>query len=149
MIELLIKSSVAIALAQVFYKLVLQQESYFATNRFYLLSCIVQAFALPYLSLLKIVEQQGYLARIFQKHASEEGVSKMAFSERNVSTPVIKQKTESSLPLKERGFNPVVTTPSEVKPTAETHQPERLVTDPEGSLETEPSINQNFQKRFL
>lgn len=144
MIELLLKSSVAIGLALVFYKLVLQQESFFATNRVYLLTCIVLAFALPYISLPKMVEQQGYLERIFQKNASEEEVSKMNFLEGNNSVPVFESSSEASLPLKENEFkdiNPVITTPSEVR------QKDQLEQSPVAATETsitETAVYQNM-----
>ncbi|MBF9255781.1 M56 family metallopeptidase [Pontibacter sp. 172403-2] len=67
MIELLLKASFAIGIALLFYKLLLQQESFFTANRLYLLGCIALAFALPYVSLPKLVSQQGVLATIFEQ----------------------------------------------------------------------------------
>ena len=45
MIELLFKASLAIGITLLFYRLLLQQESFFATNRLYLLGCLFLAFA--------------------------------------------------------------------------------------------------------
>lgn len=72
MVELLIKASIAIAISLLFYKLVLQQESFFATNRLYLLSCICLAFVLPFISLPKLIEQQGYLSSLLDKQKAEK-----------------------------------------------------------------------------
>lgn len=72
MTELLLKASLAIAIGLLFYKLFLQQESFFATNRIYLLVCLVLAFTLPNITLPKLVEQQGYLSAVFQPEPSAE-----------------------------------------------------------------------------
>lgn len=130
MIELLFKSSVAIGLALVFYKLVLQQESFFATNRLYLLSCLVLAFALPYISLPKMVDQQGYLEKIFQKSPLEEEASKTAFSKAIVSAPALENTFAVPLPDQEIQIAPPAISASEVIETEETKQPETAVAEP-------------------
>jgi hypothetical protein len=67
MIELLLKASFAIGIAFLFYKLLLQQESFFATNRLYLVGCIAMAFVLPFINLPPLVSQQGYLSTMFEQ----------------------------------------------------------------------------------
>ncbi|PRY07299.1 beta-lactamase regulating signal transducer with metallopeptidase domain [Pontibacter ummariensis] len=74
MIEILLKASFAIGIAFLFYKLLLQQESFFTANRIYLIGCIALAFVLPFVSLPKLVDQQGYLQTLFQEHAAREKV---------------------------------------------------------------------------
>lgn len=66
MIEYLLKVSFVIGIALLFYKFVLQQESFFSTNRFYLIGCVVLAFALPFVALPKLITHQGYFSSIFQ-----------------------------------------------------------------------------------
>ena len=80
MIELLLKSSLAIGIALLFYKLVLQQESFFATNRLYLLGCLLLAFALPFINLPKLVAQQGYLSSVIAEKFSAEGAPEEGYS---------------------------------------------------------------------
>ncbi|WP_242917187.1 M56 family metallopeptidase [Pontibacter liquoris] len=67
MIALLLKASFALGVALLFYKLLLQQESFFRANRIYLLGCIVLAFALPFVNLPQLVSRQGYLATVFER----------------------------------------------------------------------------------
>ena len=67
MIELLIKSSLAVGVAFLFYKIVLQKETFFAVNRIYLLGSLVVAFALPFVNLPQIVAHQGLLAGFLEQ----------------------------------------------------------------------------------
>lgn len=67
MLELLLKSSFAIGIAFLFYKLLLQQESFFSTNRLYLLGCLALAFVLPFVTLPKLISHQGYLSVVLQQ----------------------------------------------------------------------------------
>ncbi|MEM9884802.1 MAG: ankyrin repeat domain-containing protein [Bacteroidota bacterium] len=61
MLIFLLKASLIIVILLAFYKLFLEKESFFAVNRVYLLLCLLLAVALPFLSLPKLVEHQGYL----------------------------------------------------------------------------------------
>ncbi len=61
MLILLIKSSLVVVVLLAFYKLVLERESFFAVNRYYLLSAIVLTFLIPFLVLPKLMENQGYV----------------------------------------------------------------------------------------
>ncbi|WP_224995311.1 M56 family metallopeptidase [Cesiribacter sp. SM1] len=85
MIALLLKASFVIGIALLFYKSVLQQENFFATNRLYLLCCIFLAFALPYVALPKLVQQQGYLATIIRESSSSDSAPVLA--ETTLPTP--------------------------------------------------------------
>ncbi|KAA3438280.1 M56 family metallopeptidase [Rufibacter hautae] len=66
MIEYLLKVSFVIGVVFLFYKMVLQQESFFSTNRLYLLCGIALAFALPFVTLPKLVNNQGFIAEAFK-----------------------------------------------------------------------------------
>ena len=124
MIELLLKSSLAIGIALLFYKTVLQQESFFATNRLYLLGCLVLAFALPFISLPKLVNQQGYLSSVITEKFSAEEVSKKTFStpvEKSslAEFPVISDPSEeiTASPPEEAQQSLITETPKELQPT--------------------------------
>ncbi|WP_066510026.1 M56 family metallopeptidase [Rufibacter sp. DG15C] len=67
MMEYLLKVSLVMAVGFLFYKLVLQQESFFATNRFYLLCCLVLAFAFPFVNMPQLVKNQGVVSSLFQE----------------------------------------------------------------------------------
>ena len=101
MLELLIKSSIAIGVALIFYKLVLQRESFFATNRLYLVGCLALAFALPFISLPKMINQQGLLAAVIEEKFSGEEVSKEAFPAPVTSTASAELLSESITPVPE------------------------------------------------
>ncbi len=66
MTELLLKASVIIGAGLLFYKGVLQSESFFAANRAFLAGCIVLAFLLPHLALPPLVRHQGYLGTLLE-----------------------------------------------------------------------------------
>ncbi|QNF34013.1 M56 family metallopeptidase [Adhaeribacter swui] len=66
MIEFLLKASFALTVVFLFYKLILQQESFFALNRFYLLAGLGLAFVLPFVALPALINHQGYLTTAFQ-----------------------------------------------------------------------------------
>ncbi|MEO1012707.1 MAG: ankyrin repeat domain-containing protein [Bacteroidota bacterium] len=61
MIALLLKASLIIAFLLVFYKIFLERESFFAKNRIYLLGSLILAFVLPFVSLPKLINNQGVL----------------------------------------------------------------------------------------
>ncbi|WP_461491635.1 M56 family metallopeptidase, partial [Pontibacter sp. HJ8] len=67
---------------------VLQQESFFAMNRFYLMACLVLAFALPFVSLPPLVSHQGYLSNILQQGGVTEATPSL--------TTVIPDPTETA-----------------------------------------------------
>ncbi|WP_347156516.1 M56 family metallopeptidase [Pontibacter chitinilyticus] len=61
-----LKVSLVSGVAYLFYKSVLQHESFFAANRLYLLACLVLAFALPFVAIPQLVSHQGYITSILQ-----------------------------------------------------------------------------------
>ena len=71
----LLKVSFVIGIALLFYKCVLQQESFFATNRLYLVASIMLAFALPFVSLPQFVSHQGYMAAVLQPASPAEATA--------------------------------------------------------------------------
>ncbi len=63
MLVVLLKSSLIIAVLFVFYKTLLERESFFTANRIYLLACLALTFVLPFISLPKLVQDQGFIAK--------------------------------------------------------------------------------------
>jgi len=55
----LFKASMVLLVVLSFYKLLLERESFFTANRFYLLSCVFLTFTLPLITLPKWVDHQG------------------------------------------------------------------------------------------
>lgn len=72
MIALLVKSSFILGIAWLFYKAVLQRESFFAVNRMYFWAVLLLAFVLPFVSLPPLVTHQGYLSTIFSANEVTE-----------------------------------------------------------------------------
>ncbi|GJM32259.1 MAG: hypothetical protein DHS20C18_12600 [Saprospiraceae bacterium] len=68
MLLFLLKASIVIIVLLAFYKLFLEKESFFATNRIYLLSCLFLALALPFLVLPKLINEQGVVDRYMAQH---------------------------------------------------------------------------------
>ncbi len=93
MLELLLKASFIIGIALLFYKTVLQQESFFAVNRLFLICCLVLAFALPYISLPKLVNHQGYLVRLVQEMQPATGAQQAA---QPTDKPALDQQTTNT-----------------------------------------------------
>lgn len=67
MLILLLKSSIVIIALWAFYKAILEKESFYAVNRIYLLACLGLAIVLPFITLPKLVEHQGYLAHKIER----------------------------------------------------------------------------------
>ncbi|UOY06137.1 ankyrin repeat domain-containing protein [Muricauda sp. SCSIO 64092] len=55
----LVKASVVILILWLFYKLLLERESFFAVNRMYLLVGLLMVFLLPFIALPELVNHQG------------------------------------------------------------------------------------------
>lgn len=66
MIALLFKASIIIALLWLFYKLVLERESFFGANRLFLVSSLILAFCLPFVALPPMFQQQGWISQWFE-----------------------------------------------------------------------------------
>ncbi|MFK7922818.1 MAG: ankyrin repeat domain-containing protein [Bacteroidia bacterium] len=105
MIVLLIKASLIIVILLGFYKLVLERESFFRTNRLYLLACLALACALPFISLPQLVENQGWVSTIIEDQdlsqssspaQTQEEVSSLVPSASPIE-PSIPKELESSI----------------------------------------------------
>ncbi len=72
MITLLLKSSFIIIVLLAFYKIFLEKESFFAVNRTYLLACLGIAFLLPFITLPRLIEHQGYLSTLLEPTNTKE-----------------------------------------------------------------------------
>lgn len=74
MLALLLKASLVSAILLSFYKLFLEKESFFFTNRIFLFSSIVLIFLLPFISLPEIINDQGFVSTVFENTKSHESV---------------------------------------------------------------------------
>ena len=109
MITLLIKSSFVLIVLWAFYKLFLEKESFFAVNRVYLLTCLGLMFLLPFITLPKLIEHQGYLTTLVAANAPISNIEiKENLSPVNPKTVIESEKsplmevveTEKSTPVK-------------------------------------------------
>ncbi|WP_341227783.1 ankyrin repeat domain-containing protein [uncultured Arcticibacterium sp.] len=75
MLVLLLKASFILAILLVFYTLFLEKESFFSTNRVYLLASLALAFTLPYIVLPKMVNKQGLVSEFIEKVDSKPAIS--------------------------------------------------------------------------
>ncbi|MFD2247569.1 M56 family metallopeptidase [Pontibacter ruber] len=97
MMVYLLKVSFVIGIAYLFYKAVLQQESFFSANRLYLLGCVALAFALPFVTLPQLINQQGYLSQLLQPESiTEPGITTPVFTE---TPPVAEVKVQPNVPV--------------------------------------------------
>ncbi len=71
MLLFLLKASLVIAIFLAFYKALLERESFFSLNRIYLLTCLGLAVALPFFSLPKLIDYQGYLTNWAEKKSTK------------------------------------------------------------------------------
>ncbi len=60
----LLKAAIVLSILLGFYKLVLQEESFFSINRGYLLSGLVLTFVLPFVTLPELVDHQGIVEKV-------------------------------------------------------------------------------------
>jgi hypothetical protein len=98
---ILLKASFILAILLVFYKLFLEKESFFSVNRAYLITCLAFAFTLPYISLPKMVEQQGLVSQIIEQVEPKGNVV------------ITTNETLSNLEIKTETLNPVPFTSSD------------------------------------
>jgi hypothetical protein len=66
MIEFLLKASTILGVALLFYKLLLQRETFFSANRLFFVGFLVLAFLSPFISLPQLIKHQGYLSKVFE-----------------------------------------------------------------------------------
>ncbi|MFT6706238.1 MAG: ankyrin repeat protein [Flavobacteriales bacterium] len=72
MIAFLLKASLVLAILLGFYKGFLERESFFSTNRTYLLACLAMTFTLPFITLPQMVNEQGIVSTLIEKHIYKE-----------------------------------------------------------------------------
>ena len=78
MVALLLKASLIAGILLAFYKLFLEKESFFAVNRIYLMGCLVLTFLLPFVSLPKLVNDQGFISTIIERTDNRESLTSSA-----------------------------------------------------------------------
>ncbi|PSR56994.1 hypothetical protein AHMF7605_27665 [Adhaeribacter arboris] len=110
MMELLLKASFALVVVFLFYKLLLQQESFFTINRFYLLAGLLLAFVLPFVTLPKLMNHQGYLTTVWQpanNYPSNSIHPKAPVNEINLSPePARSSSVSTSTPVQNEASTP-------------------------------------------
>lgn len=74
MFALLLKASLIVAVLLTFYKLFLEKESFFFANRIFLIGCIVITFALPFVSLPELINDQGFVTTIIERTDTHESL---------------------------------------------------------------------------
>ncbi|MBC2845057.1 ankyrin repeat domain-containing protein [Winogradskyella flava] len=87
MIVLLLKTSIVIAVVLVFYKIVIEKESFFATNRLYLIIGLVLTFSLPFISLPKLIENQGVVSSLLEPKVQEPITKSIQTETKNSNIP--------------------------------------------------------------
>src|SRR5690606_22854821 len=75
MVDFLIKASLILAILLVFYKIFLEKESFFSANRIYLIACLVLTFLLPFVSLPKLVDDQGFVSDFIEIADNRESLT--------------------------------------------------------------------------
>lgn len=63
----LLKVSIVLFIFLAFYKLILERESFFTVNRYYLMCCLLLAFLLPFITLPKLVNNQGVVTDFLEE----------------------------------------------------------------------------------
>jgi beta-lactamase regulating signal transducer with metallopeptidase domain len=97
MVALLLKASLIVAILLAFYKLFLENESFFAANRIYLIGCLVLTFLLPFVSLPKLMDDQGFISTIIERTDHREFLSSSA--PRGLSEGTLRvSKTQNDIP---------------------------------------------------
>ena len=93
MIVFLIKTSLIVIIVLGFYKILIEKESFFSTNRMYLVLGLLLTFTIPFVSLPKLVNNQGFVSELIEPTAksqktSSEPVRELISSE-NLNTNLI------------------------------------------------------------
>lgn len=83
MIVLLLKTSFILAVLLIFYKIILEKESFYKASRIYLVGSLLLTFLLPFVSISELVNNQGYISALIE------------FTENNVATKSPKSETFS------------------------------------------------------
>jgi len=81
MIVLLIKTSLIVIIVFGFYKALIEKESFFSTNRTYLVLGLLLTFAIPFVSLPKLINNQGFVSELIEPSVSQTSNLKDANTE--------------------------------------------------------------------
>lgn len=95
MLALLIKSSLAILCLFAFYKAFLEKESFYSINRIYLLASLFLVFVIPFVSLPKLMDNQGFVNKTIQ-HFEKQGLTQIE-SENTQATEPYSQSSKQFL----------------------------------------------------
>jgi ankyrin repeat protein len=68
---LLIKTSLIVIIVLGFYKVLIEKESFFSTNRMYLVLGLLLTFAIPFVSLPKLINNQGFVSELIESSMSQ------------------------------------------------------------------------------
>ena len=71
MIVLLIKTSLIVIIVLGFYKVLIEKESFFSTNRAYLVLGLLLTFIIPFVSLPKLINNQGFVSELIEPSISQ------------------------------------------------------------------------------
>ncbi|WP_400078810.1 ankyrin repeat domain-containing protein [Winogradskyella sp. R77965] len=66
MVVLLIKISLIIIVVLGFYKILIEKESFFSTNRIYLVLGLLLTFTIPFISIPKLINNQGFVSELIE-----------------------------------------------------------------------------------
>ena len=92
---LLFKASVILFVLLAFYKLVLERESFFGSNRIYLLACLVFAIALPFIPLPQLVKNQGYVSNIIDRQLEVKSIAEHTIPNQDIAATKSAVSSES------------------------------------------------------
>lgn len=95
MLLYLLKASILLLVLYLFYKSVLEKESFFASNRLYLMGSLVLCFVLPFVSLPIISEHQGIVTSIWEKLEQTE-------SQASNTAPILADLPPAQLPVEDQ-----------------------------------------------
>jgi hypothetical protein len=65
----LVKVSIVLLILLCFYKLVLERESFFTLNRYFLMGCLLAAFLLPSMTLPELINHQGVVTDLLENNS--------------------------------------------------------------------------------
>nr|WP_321234936.1 ankyrin repeat domain-containing protein [uncultured Psychroserpens sp.] len=113
MIILLIKTSLIIIIILGFYKILIEKESFFSTNRMYLVLGLLLTFAIPFVSLPKLINNQGFVSELIEptlSQSTDKELLKDSFDKSTLSeglkenTPNLSVKKTTLSPEPSRGI---------------------------------------------
>ena len=106
MITLLIKTSLIIIIVLGFYKILIEKESFFSTNRMYLILGLLLAFTIPFVSLPKLIQNQGLVSELIEPSISQSINGKKVKESISMYTSNIEAlENTATLPLKEASLS--------------------------------------------